>query len=325
METLAKIHHTKPLLLRPSPSPRPLLLLPSSATSLSFNRRPKTLILRSSLKHHPPKPPKPSPLLSAAATAAASVALLVAGLQRPPLASSAPPPPLPPPLTESLSEEEERRLEDHLASHPDDTESLRALTELKIRRKKIPDAISAVDRLIQIEPDEKELPLLKAHLQTQCGDVEAARAGFEEILATDPFCVEAYHGLVTAAARLGDPSAVEEELEALTRQIEAAMEGCEREKRREDLRDFGLLLAQVAVIRKDYERAIEIYKELVKGNPRDFRPYLCQGIVYTLMKKKSEAEKQFEKYRRLVPKGHPYAKYFNGGMAAMKAFSEILV
>ncbi|KAK1299376.1 hypothetical protein QJS10_CPB14g01448 [Acorus calamus] len=260
----------------------------------------------SSLNNHPAKSPKPSPLLSAAATAAAAVALLAAGLQRPPLASSAPPPPPPPPLTESLSEEEERRLEDHLASHPDDAESLRALTELKIRRKKIPDAISAVDRLIQIEPDEKELPLLKAHLQTQCGDVEAARAGFEEILATDPFCVEAYHGLVTAAAHLGDPSAVEEELEALTRQIEAAMEG-------------------VAVIRKDYERAIEIYKELVKGNPRDFRPYLCQGIVYTLMKKKSEAEKQFEKYRRLVPKGHPYARYFNGGMAAMKAFSEILV
>ncbi|KAK1271174.1 hypothetical protein QJS04_geneDACA019981 [Acorus gramineus] len=325
METLSKIRHPKPL-LRLSASPKPLLLLPSFPTPLSLTPRPQTLTLKASLNNNNnPTPPRPPILRYAAATAAAAAALLVAGLQRPSLASSAPP--SPPPLVDTLpaEEDEERRLEDHLASRPDDVESLRSLMELKVKLNKIPEAILAVDRLIEANPGDTELHLLKAHLQTYGDDVETARAGFEGILAKDPYCVEAYHGLVMAAATNSEDSeAVEEELSVLTRQIKAAMEGCRREKKKEELRDFRLLLAQVTVMRNDYDKALGIYKELVKEDPRDFRPYLCQGIIYTLMRKKSEAEKQFEIYRRLVPKGHPYARYFNDGMVAMKAFSERL-
>ncbi|KAK1321987.1 hypothetical protein QJS10_CPA03g01459 [Acorus calamus] len=314
METLSKI--------RP---PKPLLLLPSSPTSLCLTPRPQTLTLKASLNNNNPTPPRAPILRYATATAAAAAALLVAGLQRPALASSSAPP-SPPPLVDTLSaEEDERRLEDRLASHPDDAESLRSLMELKVKLNKIPEAILAVDRLIEANPGDTELHLLKAHLQTYGNDVETARAGFEGILAKDPYCVEAYHGLVVAATTNSEDSeVVEEELSVLTRQIEAAMEGCRREKKKEEVRDFRLLLAQVTVMRNDYEKALGIYKELVKEDPRDFRPYLCQGIIYTLMRKKSEAEKQFETYRRLVPKGHPYARYFNDGMVAMKAFSERL-
>ncbi|KAK1285906.1 hypothetical protein QJS10_CPB20g00875 [Acorus calamus] len=284
----------------------------------------RTLSTNASLNNNNPTPPRP-PILRYAVATAAAAALLVAGLQRPSLASSAPP--SPPPLVDTLpaEEDEERRLEDHLASRPDDAESLRSLMELKVKLNKIPEAILAVDRLIEANPGDTELHLLKAHLQTYGDDVDTARAGFEGILAKDPYCVEAYHGLVMAVTTDSEDSqAVEKELSVLTRQIEAAMEGCRREKKKEELRDFRLLLAQVTVMQNDYEKALGIYKELVKEDPRDFRPYLCQGIIYTLMRKKSEAEKQFETYRRLVPKGHPYARYFNDGMVAMKAFSERL-
>ncbi|KAK4396272.1 protein SLOW GREEN 1, chloroplastic [Sesamum angolense] len=90
---------------------------------------------------------------------------------------------------------------------------------------------------MELEPEEVEWPMMRAHLYAYNGELELAKNGFNELLMKDPFRVEAYHGL---------------------------------------------------------------------EEPRDFRPYLCQGIIYTLLRKNGEAEKNFEKYRRLVPKGHPY-------------------
>ncbi|MQM13054.1 hypothetical protein Taro_045978 [Colocasia esculenta] len=215
--------------------------------------------------------------------------------------------------------EKEKSLEDYLASHPDDTRALRALMEIKIKSGKLPEAVAIVDRLIVLEPGEKDLPLLKAHIQSYGGNADTAQQGFEELLQKDPLLVEAYHGLVMAAWQ----SESEADLAPILKRIEGAMELCKKEKRKDDLRDFKLLVAQVKVLEGDYNEALKVYQDMVKEEPRDFRPYLCQGIVYTLLRKKDEAEKQFQKYRRLVPKEHPYAQYFDENMVAMKVFSQI--
>ncbi|XP_078446522.1 protein SLOW GREEN 1, chloroplastic-like [Wolffia australiana] len=210
----------------------------------------------------------------------------------------------------------ERILEEHLDLHPEDVKSLRALMNLKIKAQKLGEAVGIVDRLIALEPAEKDLVLLKAHMQSFGGDTETARQMFEEILDKDPLFVEAYHGLVMAAS---GPE-LEGDLSSILSRIQSAMEICKKEKKKEELRDFKLLMAQVRVMEGMYDEALKLYQELVKEEPRDFRPYLCQGIIYTLLKKKDEADKQFQKYRRLVPKGHPYAQYFDESMKSMNIF-----
>lgn len=228
------------------------------------------------------------------------------------------------PLMESLKqsngnvsfEEEERSLEEYLASHPDDVEALRSLMEVRIKSRKLLEAIELIDRLIELEPEEKEWPMLKANIFSYSGDLESAKTGFEEILVKDPLRVEAYHGLVMAYSDSGD------DLNAVEKRIEEAMVRCKKEKNRKDLRDFKLLVAQIRVIEGKHNEALKLYEELVKEEPRDFRPYLCQGIIYTVLKKENEAEKQFEKFRRLVPKNHPYREYFMDNMIATKLFSE---
>ncbi|KAL6518514.1 hypothetical protein OROGR_019016 [Orobanche gracilis] len=53
------------------------------------------------------------------------------------------------------------------------------------------------------------------------------------------------------------------------------------------------------------EEALEKFQQLIEENPRDFRPYLCKGIVYSLLEKRKEAEESFEIYRSLVPGEFP--------------------
>ncbi|KAF7804533.1 protein SLOW GREEN 1, chloroplastic-like [Senna tora] len=233
--------------------------------------------------------------------------------------------PLVPPTVESTTtesmenspnEERERIIEEQLSNNPNDTEALRSLIELKLRARKVDEAIQVIDRLIELEPEEFEWQLLKAHMYFYNGDYELAKDRFEDILTKDPYRVEAYHGLVMAASESNKP------LEDLLKRVEEAVAFCKKQKRGSEVRDLKLLIAQIKVMEGDFPDALKAYQELVKEEPRDFRPYLCQGIIYTILRKKDEAEKQFDKFRRLIPKNHPYREYFEDNMFATKNFPQ---
>ncbi|KAL3357071.1 hypothetical protein AABB24_017647 [Solanum stoloniferum] len=222
-------------------------------------------------------------------------------------------------VKDSASDEEnEKALESFLLSNPNDVDALRNLMEIQIKNRKLVDAISTIDKLIELEPNETEWPLLKSHLYVYNGELELAKIGFSEILKKEPFRVEAYHGLVMVASQEDSV----EELKEIKKKVEEGIKMCDKESKKSEMRDFMLLLAQIWVIESKYEDALKVYQELVKEEPKDFRPYLCQGIIHTLLRKKDEAEKSFEEYRRLVPQGHPYARYFDDNLIATKLFSQ---
>ncbi|KFK36629.1 hypothetical protein AALP_AA4G149000 [Arabis alpina] len=329
MESLGQLHlNQKPIHLSLTHFSSPFPKTPSSFSSRSLPQSSssfKSISIKasSSSKLQDLKLPVlqslPSRLLkSTCITFTAAAALFFVNLQiKPPPAIAAPVTVTP--TVESLDasfEEEERSLEEFLVSNPKDVDSLRSLMEVKIKSRKLIEAVEVIDRLIELEPEEKEWPILKANIFSHSGDLESAKNGFEEILAKDPLRVEAYHGLVMVVSESG------EELNVVEKRIHEAMEKCKKEKNRKDLRDFKLLVAQIRVIEGKHNEALKLYQELVKEEPRDFRPYLCQGIIYTVLKKQDEADKQFEKFRRLVPKNHPYREYFMDNMVATKLFAE---
>ena len=41
-----------------------------------------------------------------------------------------------------------------------------------------------------------------------------------------------------------------------------------------------------------------------------------------MVRKNNEATKQFDKLRRLIPKGHPYEEYFDDNMFAIELFTQ---
>ncbi|KAG7027970.1 protein SLOW GREEN 1, chloroplastic, partial [Cucurbita argyrosperma subsp. argyrosperma] len=229
--------------------------------------------------------------------------------------------PIPPPTVESVKEstdgeeDKERALEEQLVHNPNDVEALGSLMEVRVKARKFPEAIKILDRLIELEPDDLEWLVLKANVYIHIGDSELARKEFERILLKDPFQAEAYHGLVMLTETSDTDS-----LKAILNRVEGALEHCKKLKGKSEERDFKLLIAQIKVMEGSYSEALKDYQELEREEPRDFRPYLCQGILYTLLKKNDEAEKQFEIFRRLVPKNHPYKEYFDENMFSTKHF-----
>ncbi|KAM0053337.1 putative tetratricopeptide-like helical domain superfamily [Helianthus debilis subsp. tardiflorus] len=269
--------------------------------------------------------PNPTPLSSLKTTFITGItvaAVLLSRLTLTPAIAAPIPPPAAVETADSTDEslEQEKALEEHLSSHPDDTNALKTLMEVKIKVGKPKEAIGILNQLINLEPEDSEWQLLKYHLHAYDGDHESAKLGFENIITKNPFRVEAYHGLVMAASAGNESNLTE--LDDVEKRIEQGIELCRKQKKKDEIRDFKLLLAQIRVIKSNYDEALRIYQELCKEEPRDFRPYLCQGIIYTLLGKNEEAEKCFEKYRRLVPKGHPYARYFDDNMVATKVFAQ---
>ncbi|KAI3940053.1 hypothetical protein MKW92_050343 [Papaver armeniacum] len=189
-----------------------------------------------------------------------------------------------------------------------DAEALKSLLEVKIGLGKIAEAVSICDRLILLEPNtELEWILKKSHFLARNKDYKLAETGFEEVISKDPLNIDAYFGLISCINDSGSG-----EYGNVLKRIEKAMKICKQENKKLCLREFKLFVAQIMVLQRKYSDALKIYEELVEENMLDCRPYLCQGIVYTLLKKPNEAKKCFENYGILGPKGHPYARRFEG-------------
>ncbi|KAK6126061.1 hypothetical protein DH2020_040175 [Rehmannia glutinosa] len=259
------------------------------------------------------------PIKATVITTIATAAFFLSGFcfsSRPSIAEPmSPPPTVDTTASDSVTDEEKgKSVEQH------EIDELKNLVEIKIKSKNIPEAISILDRLTQLEPDEIEWRLLRAHLYAHNGEFESARKVFDEMLNKDPCCLEACQGLVNVDSQQESSN---EELKNTERKIEEAIRLCkENGNSNTDLRDFKMLLAQIQVLEGKYDDALKFYQELEKEEPRDFRPYLCQGLIYTLLSRKSDAEINFEKYRRLVPEGHPYESYFDDNMMATKIYAQ---
>jgi tetratricopeptide (TPR) repeat protein len=205
--------------------------------------------------------------------------------------------------------------EDVLRSNPQDVEALsidalKILVEIRLKNQQVKDAIIVMEQLISLLPDDEGLPLAKAFMHLNVKEPELAKLGFQEVLSKDPLCVKACDGLLMAA--MGSESS--SELKQIKRLIAEGMEKCKKERKKDILREFKFVLAQVFVFEEAYDDALKIYEELVKEERGDFRPYMSQGIIYTFLNKKEEAEKCFSKFKRLVPKGHPYYDYIDENM-----------
>ncbi|XP_016481048.1 protein SLOW GREEN 1, chloroplastic [Nicotiana tabacum] len=212
---------------------------------------------------------------------------------------------------EDNSEEEEEMYVKLLEKNERDVEALKTIVNVKMRKGKTKEALKYVEKLIEVQPREMEWRLLQALCYEMTGQLSKAKSLFKEILKQRPLLLRALHGLAMVMHKNFEGPAVFE-------MLSDALEVARREKRVNEERNIKILVAQMHVVKGELEEALQKFQHLVKENPRDFRPYLCQGIVYSLLDKKKEANEQFEIYRSLVPEEFPQRGFLDDVVLAAK-------
>ncbi|KAK4754189.1 hypothetical protein SAY87_002293 [Trapa incisa] len=297
------IHHRKLLKLPPSSFPRclrpPKLL---SCTEWKIHILARSFLASAAIPSSPKEVLKP--LLKKAAILLLGCSIFVGFVnKRPSLAIAAP--------TLETSEREElfeKLLEDDSAN----VEALKVVLYGKMRRGKTEEAVKYVDKLIDADPFEVEWRLLRALCYETMGQLSTAKKLFRDILEERPLLLRALHGLAMVMHKNNEGSAVFE-------MLYKALELARRQNRVTEERNIKILIAQMHVVKGDLDGSLKKFQDLIHDDPRDFRPYLCQGIVYSLLDKKDEAQEQFETYQSLVPEEFPQRGFLDDVVLAAKS------
>nr|KYP61293.1 hypothetical protein KK1_023724 [Cajanus cajan] len=207
-------------------------------------------------------------------------------------------------------------LADLLESNAEATAALKSLLQQKLELGEDDEALAILRRLIAAQPEVADWKFLAARLASEGGDAEGARALYEEILAASPLSFEALfeNALLMDRDRAGDG-------EAALRRVEEALRAAEGENKAKEARDVRLIMAQILFLQKNVDEALGFYNDLTKEDPKDFRPYFCRGMIYSLLDRNDEAKEQFAKYRELSPKKFEVDGYLRTPLSRMKLFS----
>ncbi|XP_020080564.1 protein SLOW GREEN 1, chloroplastic-like [Ananas comosus] len=267
----------------------------------------------------------PSPLLrtlrSAASGAVVLAALLSAKLSPSPARAEPSAPPPPPPATEERLEasgeveapktdSEPSPLSQLLDSNPD---AVRSVLYKTLEDGDDAEALSLLRRLIGARPSEPEWKLLAARLLCEVGDAAEARRLLEEVLAADPLSFEALFENAVLMDRCGEGVAALERLER-------ALDLARAEHKERAARDVRLIIAQMQFLQKKVDEALTSYEELAREDPKDYRPYFCQGVIYSLLDRNTEARDKFSKYHELSPRNFDVDAYLQMPLSRIKLF-----
>ncbi|KAI3431167.1 TPR_REGION domain-containing protein [Psidium guajava] len=200
-----------------------------------------------------------------------------------------------------------------LESDPESVDAMRKLLQQKLESGEDQEALKILRRLVAAQPEVTEWKFLLARLLGEIGDTENARNVFEEILAANPLSFEALFENALLMDRCGQG-------EAVIKRLEEALRIAEEENKAKEARDVRLIMAQIQFLQKNVEGALKSYQDLAKEDPTDFRPYFCQGMIYSLLDKNAEAREQFAKYRELSPKKFDVEGYLRTPLSRMKLF-----
>ncbi|EOA32762.1 hypothetical protein CARUB_v10016068mg [Capsella rubella] len=215
---------------------------------------------------------------------------------------------------EKLSEiETSSPLSELLDSTPEAVETLRSLLQQKLEKGEDEEALKLLERLVTAQPEETEWKFLMARLLGEMGRVENARQMFEEILRQKPLSFEALFENALLMDRSGEGNAV-------LQRLEDALAVAEAEYLVKEARDVRLIIAQIHFLQKNVDEALKSYEQLTREDPKDFRPYFCRGMIYSLLDKNVEAKEQFAKYRELSPKKFEVEGYLRTPLSKMKLF-----
>ncbi|KAK8583038.1 hypothetical protein V6N13_069802 [Hibiscus sabdariffa] len=215
--------------------------------------------------------------------------------------------------TQDPKQKQTSPLSEFLESNEEAIEALKSLLYQKLENHEDEEALRILNRLVSAQPEVTDWKFLLARLFGDMGQTENARKMFEEILQSNPFSFEALFENALLMDRCGEG-------ENVLKRLEEALALAQEEKKAKEARDVRFIIAQIYFLQNNVDGALTSYQELAKEDPSDYRPYFCQGMIYSLLDRNDEAKEQFAKYKKLSPRKHQVEGYLRTPLSKMKLF-----
>ncbi|XP_024539887.1 protein SLOW GREEN 1, chloroplastic-like [Selaginella moellendorffii] len=192
-----------------------------------------------------------------------------------------------------------------IEEEPGNLVAYKALLSLRMENGEVREAIEVLGRMIELEPEHLEYRFMRARAYGLVGDVRHSREEFRELVEIQPFSAKALQGLALAMEKDGEDDSQVLEM------IHAAIKNAIDQQQSFAARNFKMLLGQILTSQEKLTQALEQYEELTKEDPSDFRPYLCQGLLYDSLGEKEKAKECYKRFKELCPESFPQRKYLD--------------
>lgn len=196
-------------------------------------------------------------------------------------------------LSEEITSQDETKM---LTS--DAIETLTLLLDQNYEAGDYEECLRILKELISAQPEHPTWKLLLAKVLKQIGETEKAFSVLDEVLSKNPIEPRA---LFEHAVWMGFEGKEEEAIERLEKALKIAKE----RNNATEIRDVRLVIAQVKLVQKKPDEALESFNELEKEDPTDIRIVFFKGLLYYCTDRKAEATEQFDKYFELIPNAPP--------------------
>jgi len=185
-----------------------------------------------------------------------------------------------------------------LQREPDNETALRGLLEVRLQMQDIPGAIAALEKLVELKPEQTNYAVLLAQAKEQQNDREGAAQIYRQLLETQPGNLNALQGYVNLLLAQDRPEAA---IGLLQETLEKAPQANQIEANSIDVVSVQVILGQVYADRDRYDEALAVFEEAIKTDPEDFRPILAKALVFQRQGKNDEAQPLFNTASELAP------------------------
>lgn len=190
-----------------------------------------------------------------------------------------------------------------LQREPDNQTALKGLLEVRLElvrleQGKIEDVIPPLEKLSELNPNNRDYSILLAQAKEYTGDRDGAAQVYRGILTQQPGDIVALQGLSELLVRQERPEAA---IGVLQDTLSAAPQVNQLQPGSIDVTSVQLVLGSIYAQQQRYEEAIAVYEEAMKGDAEDFRPIYGKAVILKEQGKTEEAQGLFAKALELAP------------------------
>jgi tetratricopeptide (TPR) repeat protein len=193
-----------------------------------------------------------------------------------------------------LFDREASGYESVLEREPDNDFALSKLLEIRLQQKDFPKAIAALERLVELHPEQTQYRIFLAKAKLELKDSTAAEAIYRQVLQQEPNNLEALSGIVALFLQ-------QEKSPTAISFVERILQETKTKNIEIDRTAVELLLAGIYSQQQNFDRAFAIYDRLALEQSEDFRPLLSKALLLQQQGKKTESKEIFDRASAIAP------------------------